>query len=112
ARQFIFERFYKAVALIRSNPEMLSRYREQLKGVKINDLISDYLKMESVFLSVDVLLLTEHNRSIQVVGWTFDALSSTKPEISVFYSGCAYIHILIGYVYRCDVLELYPDADS
>ncbi|KPY85498.1 glycosyltransferase family 2 protein [Pseudomonas syringae pv. tagetis] len=112
ARQFIFERFYKAVALIRSNPELLSRYREQLKGVKINDLISDSLKMESVFLSVDVLLLTEHNRSIQVEGWTFDALSSTKPEISVFYSGSADIHIHIGYVYRSDVLELYPDADS
>jgi hypothetical protein len=112
ARRFIFERFYSAVALIRANPDLLSRYREQLKGVKINDLISDSLKIESVFLSVDVLLLTEHNRSIQVEGWTFDALSCTKPEIAVLYNGSADIHIHIDHVHRTDVLELYPDADS
>ncbi|MDU8499561.1 glycosyltransferase family 2 protein [Pseudomonas syringae] len=112
AKHFIFERFYNAIALIRNNPDLLPKYRMQLKGIKINDLICEPLKADSVFLSIDALLLTDHNSSLQVEGWMFDALSCAKPKISASSNDCSNIHTHINYIHRPDVLELYPDADS
>ncbi|MCR8722003.1 glycosyltransferase family 2 protein [Pseudomonas syringae] len=111
AKRFIFARFYNAVSLIRSNPDLLPMYRMQLKGVKINDLISEPLKTESIFLSVDAVSLVDQNHSLNIEGWLFDTLSYVKPDTSAFLSSSLDLCITVNYLKRPDVLELYPDAD-
>ena len=111
AKHFIYDRFYKAVSIIQDNPELLSTYRHQLKGIKINDLVSEPVRTECLFLSIDTRVLVYENTCLQVEGWVFDTLSYSKPEIQVSLSDGVDLNVRIDYVPREDVLELFPDAE-
>ncbi|RMO92677.1 hypothetical protein ALQ33_03803 [Pseudomonas syringae pv. philadelphi] len=112
ARHFIYERFHKAVSLIRAEPELLSKYRPQLLGVKINDLIAEPVRTESIYLSIDTQHLINENVCLQLEGWMFDTLSYSKPTIQVSLSNGMDLNVEIDYTPRIDVSELFPDADQ
>jgi len=110
ARGFIVQRFNSAVEKIRHNPEYLTRYRDQLRGVKINDLSFEKLTSPQIFYSVDKTTIA--GNSILIEGWAFDALSVNPPEITIKTRDGLTVNSRISIQERLDVIRVYPDAPS
>lgn len=112
ARGFVTERFNNAISRLKYEPALFDKYRMQIKGVKINDLVKEPLLVDSLLHSIDLFYVDEHYRTLTVHGWMFDTLSSIKPTLSAHHSQGKPLSLEILYLPRQDVSEVYPDADA
>lgn len=108
ARNFIIERFFAAVQKIQDNTELLATYRDQLRGVRINDLICVPIRATQTLYSVDKTRVVASQ--IIIEGWAFDALSGQRPSLSVELENGSPVSTDVFYHERPDVIKIYPDA--
>lgn len=110
SQEFVKERFLEATDLLRKNPKLIKKYRSQLRGLKINDLIIDKIKEGALIYCIDGVRILEKNSGIVITGWAFDFLSSQKPVIEISIPCGSETRISLSNVNRPDVLKVHPDA--
>jgi hypothetical protein len=108
ARSFIVRRFRSAIQKIRDNPELMNTYRNQLRGIKINDLLQNDYIPGATLNSLDKLSVADGY--LYVEGWAFDPLSEERPTIYFTpMEGGPAQHELTSHE-RPDVAAVYPDG--
>ncbi|WBM34201.1 MULTISPECIES: glycosyltransferase family 2 protein [Pseudomonas] len=108
AQQFIINRFWSAVRKIRETPELLTLHRDQIRGIKINDFLDEYLPHDQLLFAVDKTKVSSDG--VVIEGWAFDALSSVRPIISALSEDGQALPVEIYRHDRPDVEKIYPDA--
>lgn len=108
AQQFIIDRFYAATQKIRDTPEILSTFRDQVRGVKINDFLVTPLPHDQLFFALDKTRTS--SEGIVIEGWAFDALSGSLPTISIETEDGRSVSVSLNRHDRPDVEKVYPDA--
>jgi hypothetical protein len=110
ARDFIIKRFHGAVQKIRNKPELLNTYRNQIRGVKINDLLNDDFIPSVTIHTLDKI--TVENGYLRVEGWAFDPLSDETPGICFTMMNGDSAQQEFARHERRDVAAVYPDGAS
>jgi hypothetical protein len=110
ARDFIIKRFHGAVQKIRNKPELLNTYRNQIRGVKLNDLLNDDFIPGVTIHTLDKI--TVENGYLRVEGWAFDPLSDETPGICFTMMNGDSAQQEFARHERRDVAAVYPDGAS
>lgn len=108
AQQFVINRFWSATQILREKPDLLTTFRDQVRGVKLNNFLAEPIISDQLFFALDNTRTTPEGLLIE--GWAFDALSSAYPIISAETEDG---ELLVVHTYRHDrpdVEKLYPDA--
>lgn len=108
ARNFVIARFFAAAKKIADDPGLLATYRDQLRGVRLNDLLGTPLPVVAAMYSIDKVSLV--GTALTIEGWAFDILSEEQPVLSLNTKDSSKITFKAQKVNRHDVVRVHADA--
>jgi hypothetical protein len=110
-RLFVISRFHDVVTALSRDKSNLIQCKEQLNGVKLNDLIDKEHHIENLKYHFDSVYLKKNNTIIEVMGWVFDPFSSNSVTLKVQSSLKKDLNVNVLRCSRGDVVNVHYDAN-